>query len=198
MSNVFDVLSEDHEEVKRMLAGLATRPTVLASTGANLQQLGSLKKRVEDLIIAASRHEAVEETYLWPVVRERHPSGADLADRAIAQEHDGKKALDLLGKLDVTQPEFEDVLASFVKGSREHIFFEETVVWPALAIVLSAQEANELGRKLEQGKKNARTRRPSATPPNPAVQKGAGTAVAAIGRLRDKVSGRGRHRRGRS
>jgi hemerythrin-like domain-containing protein len=158
MTNVFDALSSDHEELKRMLAALRTRPSLLAATGADVQQFSHRKKRVEELIIAVSRHEAAEAIWFWPVVRERNPTGDDLADKAILQEQEGKNALDLLDQMDPAQPEFEDVLASFLRSAREHIFLEETVIWPALAVVLSMQEANELGQKLEQGKRNATTR----------------------------------------
>jgi hypothetical protein len=57
------------------------------------------------LVIEESRHEAAEEMYFWPVVRER------------------------LG--------------------------DETTVWPGLRDALSAAEADDLGRKLEQGKETA-------------------------------------------
>jgi hypothetical protein len=155
MTNVFDVLSEDHEQVRGILSELGKRPRVLAATGADAQQLDHWKKRVEELTAVVSRHETVEETYFWPFVRERHPSGDDLADKGIGQEQADRKALNLLGKLDAAHPGFEDVLASFIRDAREHIFFEEAIVWPALAVVLSMREANELGEKLEQGKRNA-------------------------------------------
>ena len=111
MPNVFDLLSEDHQEVKRMLAELETRPSVLPATSTNTHQLTLRKKTVEQLIIEVSKHEAVEEMYFWPAVREHHPDGNELADTAIGQEQEGKKVLDLLDKLDAGQPEFEDVLA---------------------------------------------------------------------------------------
>ena len=151
--SVFDVLSKDHQQVKRMLAELETGPT--AATGADVRQLTARKKMVEELIIEESKHEAVEEMYFWPAVRERHPSGDELADMAFGQEQEDKKVLDMLGKFDPGLPEFEDVLARFIKTVRAHIFFEETSVWPGLADVLSAQEAADLGQKLEQGKSAA-------------------------------------------
>jgi hypothetical protein len=187
--SVFDVLSKDHQQIKRMLAELETGPT--AATGADVGQLTARKKMVEELIIEESKHEVVEEVYFWPAVRERHPSGDELADTAIGQEQEGKEVLDMLDKLAPGLPEFEDVLARFIKAGREHLFFEETSVWPGLAGALSAQEAADLGQKLEQGKSTAPTRPHPATPAHPGVLKGVGPAVAAADRLRDAVSGRG-------
>jgi hemerythrin-like domain-containing protein len=156
MASAFDVLSKDHDEVKRMLAELEKGPT--AATGAAADQLVLRKRMVEELIIEVSKHEAVEEMYFWPAVREHLPNGDELAVTAIGQEQEGKEVLDLLDKLGAGMPEFEDAVATFTKAAREHIHFEEDTVWPGLARVLSAQDAADLGRKLEEGKKTAPTR----------------------------------------
>src|SRR5436853_436137 len=71
MTDVFTVLSKDHEEVKGMLAELEKGPTV--ATGASEEQLMLRKKMAEELIIEESRHEAVEEMFFWPAVRDHLP-----------------------------------------------------------------------------------------------------------------------------
>jgi Hemerythrin HHE cation binding domain len=190
MVSVFDVLGRDHVEVQRMLAELETGPT--GATGASATHLALRKKMVEELIIEESRHEAAEEMYFWPVVRERLPNGDELADHAIGQEQEAKKVLGLLDRLDASQPEFEDVLAMFIKAGRDHIAYEETIAWPPLAAALSTQDAADLGSKIEQAKKTAPTRPHPGTPPKPGVLKGAGPVVAAMDRLRDAASGRGK------
>jgi hypothetical protein len=190
MLSVFDVLGRDHLEVQRMLAELETGPTW--ASGATAPHLALRKKMVEELIIEESKHEAAEEMHFWPVVRERLPNGNELADHAIGQEQEGKVVLDLLDKLDASQPEFEEVLTKFIKAGREHIAYEETVVWPPLAVALSAQDAADLGSKIEQAKKSAPTRPHPGTPAKPGVLKGAGPVVSAIDRLRDAASGRGK------
>jgi hypothetical protein len=190
MLSVFDVLGRDHLEVQRMLAELETGPTW--ASGATAPHLALRKKMVEELIIEESKHEAAEEMHFWPVVRERLPNGNELADHAIGQEQEGKVVLDLLDKLDASQPEFEEVLTKFIKAGREHIAYEETVVWPPLAVALSAQDAADLGSKIEQAKKSAPTRPHPGTPAKPGVLKGAGPVVSAMDRLRDAASGRGK------
>jgi hypothetical protein len=190
MLSVFDVLGRDHLEVQRMLAELETGPTW--TSGATAPHLALRKKMVEELIIEESKHEAAEEMHFWPVVRERLPNGNELADHAIGQEQEGKVVLDLLDKLDASQPEFEEVLTKFIKAGREHIAYEETVVWPPLAVALSAQDAADLGSKIEQAKKSAPTRPHPGTPAKPGVLKGAGPVVSAMDRLRDAASGRGK------
>jgi hemerythrin-like domain-containing protein len=189
MPSVFDVLGHDHEEVKRMLAELQSGPT--AATGAGEDQLALRKKMVEQLVIEESKHEAVEEMFFWPAVRDRVPDGDRLADTAIAQEQEGKEVLDKLDKLDAGDPEFEELVIKFIEAGREHIGYEESQVWPLLRTALNAQEASELGDKIDQGKKTAPTRPHPHTPAAPGVLKTAGPAVAAADRARDAASGRG-------
>jgi hemerythrin-like domain-containing protein len=189
MPNVFDVLGHDHDEVKQMLAELEAGPT--AATGADSSDLARRKKLVEQLVIEESKHEAVEEMYFWPAVRDKIPDGGRLADTAIGQEQEGKKVLDKLDKAEASEPEFEQLVTTIIQAGREHISYEETKVWPQLRTALSAQEASELGDKIEQGKKTAPTRPHPHTPASPAALKTAGPAVAAADRARDAASGRG-------
>jgi hemerythrin-like domain-containing protein len=189
MPSVFDVLGRDHEEVKRMLAELQSGPT--AATGADADQLALRKKMVEQLVIEESKHEALEEMYFWPTVRDKVSDGERLAATAIEQEQEGKEVLDKLDKLDASDPEFEQLVTKFIEAGREHIGYEESQVWPQLRTALNAEEAGELGDKIEQGKKTAPTRPHPHTPASPGVLKGAGPAVAAADRARDAARGRG-------
>jgi len=190
MPSVFDVLSKDHVEVKRMLAELEIGPT--RATGADQTQLTLRKRMVEELIIEESKHEAVEEVYFWPAVREHLANGDELADTGLQQEQEGKAVLDLVGKLDASQFEFEVLLASFIKDAREHLAYEEIKVWPGLAAVLTARESSDLGAKLQQAKNTAPTQPHPAVPPQRGVLKGTGPIAAAADKLRDAITGRGR------
>jgi hemerythrin-like domain-containing protein len=189
MANVFEVLANDHEQVKRMLTEFEAGPT--AATGANTSEFALRKKMAEQLIIEESKHEAVEEMYFWPAVRERIPGGDQFADTAIGQEQEAKEVLTKLDKLDADHPDFERLVREFIEAGREHIAFEETQVWPALRSALTEQEAVELGDKLTEAKKTAPTRPHPHTPPMPGVLKAAGPAVSAVDRARDAATGRG-------
>lgn len=189
MPDAFEVLAKDHEQVKQILTEFEAGPT--AATGASENELALRKKMAEELIIEESKHEAVEEMYFWPTVRERVPDGDRLADTATGQEQEAKQVLDKLDRLDAGEPEFGQLLGEFIKAAREHIAFEETRVWPQLRSILTEQEAAELGTKLEEGKKTAPTRPHPHTPPSPGVLKAAGPAAAAMDRARDAATGRG-------
>jgi hemerythrin-like domain-containing protein len=189
MADVFTVLARDHEEVKGMLAELEKGPT--KATGASQDQLAMRKKMTEELIIEESKHEALEEMYFWPVVRDHLPNGDTLADEATGQEQEAKEVLAKLDKLDAGDTEFEKLLGMFIGAAREHIQFEETQVWPGLRSALNTERAAELGTQIAEGKKTAPTRPHPHTPPSPGVLKAAGPVAAAADKARDAVTGRG-------
>jgi hypothetical protein len=155
MEDVFDVLAEDHEEIRQALAELEKGPT--AATGASEDQLMLRKIMTEELIIEEAKHEEIELTYVWPAVRGHVPGGDQLADRAICVELEIVALLAELDQLDVCQPEFERVLSAFTQAAREHFDFEERLVWPRLHAAfnsgaLSAKAAGQLGLKILQAR----------------------------------------------
>jgi hemerythrin superfamily protein len=189
MADVFAVLRKDHVEVTRALDELERGPT--AGTGANTDQLALRERIVEELTIEESKHEAVEEEYFWPAVRERLPDGDELADHAIEQEQAAKFVLDELIGMKPDDPRFEELVARFIADGREHIAYEEESVWPRMREALSEEDARELGEKVVAGKKIAPTRPHPHTPPKPGILKAAGPVVGAADRARDAVTGRG-------
>src|SRR2546429_8179885 len=116
MADVFTVLGQDHQEVKRMLAELEKGPTV--ATGASEDQLALRKKMTEELIIEESRHEALEEMYFWPAVRDHIQSGSTLTDEATGQEQAAKQVLNDLDKLGSGDAEFAKLLGEVTVEAR--------------------------------------------------------------------------------
>ena len=165
MEDVFDVLAEDHEEISQALAELEKGPT--AATGASEDQLMLRKIMTEELIIETSKHEEIELTWLWPAVREHVPGGDRLADRGICAELEIAALLAELDKLDVSQPEFEDLLSLFTQAGREHFDFEERQVWPRLRTALAARPGRPGAADL--GAKILRARQSRVRPAGPAV-----------------------------
>ena len=80
-------LRREHESVLGMFEVLDGAPR-----GTGAQQSG-LATMVENLVIAESQHEAIEEQLFWPAVRDALDDGDELADHAISQEEAGKKLL---------------------------------------------------------------------------------------------------------
>jgi hemerythrin-like domain-containing protein len=184
------LLRADHQQVLAMLDRLMSGPSAQAGAGADAEQLRARKQLVTELVIAESGHEAVEEQYFWPMVRDHLPGGEELAAHAIGQEDAAKKVLEALEKAEPDQPEFEELVAKIVADGREHIAYEQDQVWPKVQAVMSREDLEEVGDKMAKAKKSAPTRPHPATPGKPGVQKTAGPVAAMADRIRDAVTGR--------
>jgi hemerythrin-like domain-containing protein len=177
-------LRQDHKSVLGMLEVLEGAPT---GTGAGSSGLATM---VTNLVIAESQHEAIEEQFFWPAVRDALDEGDALADKAIEQEQAGKPLLQQLEDGQPGEPDYHEALQRFVAAGREHIAYEQDVVWPLFAAAVTHEQLERLGEKLEAAKKLAPTRPHPDTPPKPAVLKTMGMATAAVDHVRDAVTGR--------
>jgi hemerythrin-like domain-containing protein len=190
MPDAFAILRADHAAVEHMLAALETSPGHSAGAGSTV--IAARREVAQRLVSDSSRHEAAEEEYFWPTVRESLADGDTLADQGIAQEQEARQTLARLQRLDADQDEFDDVVAALIPAVRRHIEFEETQVWPVLRGALAAADARELGDKLAKAKKPAPARPRPHAPAGPGALKAAGPAVAGVDELRDAIGGRGR------
>jgi hypothetical protein len=185
-TDAIELLQRDHDEIRRLLLRLAAGPagTVLAR---GHDPRGTT---VKQLVICASKHEAIEEQYFWPLVQRRVRDGTRLADDAISQELQVKHVLDLVDGLDPAEGEFELLLLQLVSIYQLHLDFEEDRVWPGVRLALSEQELADLGAQLSQGRRLAPTRPHPHMPPDPEVQRMAGRIAGATDRIRDALTGR--------
>lgn len=185
--DVIELLREDHEKVLIMLTELENVP---AMVGAD--QLQARKELVTKRVIAESQHEAIEEQYFWPMVRESVPGGEELARHAVEQEDAAKKVLAALDRAEPAQADFEPMVGRIIADGREHIDYEQTQVWPRVLESVDKSTLEELGEKMAKAKSMAPTRPHPATPSSPGAQKTAGMAAAAADKVRDTLTGRGR------
>jgi len=190
MSDVFQVLKKDHDEVKAMLAELQEGPR--ASTGATAEQLAFRKRSVDAVIIEESKHEAAEQMYFWPAVKQLGPDGQRIAEAGLEQEAEADPVLAELDKLQPDDEGFEERLIAFTAAARAHITYEEAHAWPLLRATISADEAQALGDQITQAKKLAPTRPHPHVPAQPGAVKSAGPVAGVADRLRDAVTGRGK------
>jgi hypothetical protein len=189
MPDVFQVLKKDHDEVKAMLAQLEEGPRV--SSGATAEQVAFRKQAVDAMIIEESKHEAAEQAYFWPAVKQLGPEGLRVAEIGLEQETEADPVLADLDRLKADDAEFEERLAAFIFAARGHIAFEEAHAWPLLRASITADQAELLGEQIAQAKKLAPTRPHPHVPPQPGAVKSAGPVAGVADRLRDAVTGRG-------
>lgn len=177
-------LRGDHESVLGMMEVLDGAPQ---DDGA---QRSGLDTMVTNLVIAESQHEAVEEQLFWPAVRAALDDGDELADHGIAQEEAGKKLLQQLEDGKPGDSDYHEALAEFIEAGREHIRYEQEVVWPKFKAAVNADDLEQLGNQLETAKKAAPTRPHPNTPSGPAAQMTMGTAASVVDHVRDMATGR--------
>lgn len=190
MPDVFEVLKKDHDEVKAMLAQLEEGPK--ARSGATGEQLAFRKQSLDAVIIEESRHEAAEQQYFWPAVRQLGPEGQRVAELGLEQETQAEQALDGLDKLQPGDEGFEERLNQFTGAARAHITYEEAHAWPLLRAAITADEARSLGEQITKAKTLAPTRPHPHVPPQPGAVKSAGPLAGVADKLRDMATGRGR------
>jgi hemerythrin-like domain-containing protein len=177
-------LRQDHKSVLGMLEVLYEAPS---GSGA---EVSGLETMVTNLVIAESQHEAIEEQFFWPAVRDALDDGDALADKAIEQEQEGKKLLQQLEDGKPGEAAYQEALQQFVQAAREHIAYEQDVVWPQFEAAVGREQLEKLGEKLERAKKIAPTRPHPDTPPNPLVLKTVGKGAAIVDHVRDAFTGR--------
>ncbi|BBX64475.1 hemerythrin [Mycobacterium saskatchewanense] len=175
-------LRQDHKSVLGLLETLDGAPS---GTGA---EASGLETVVNNLVISESQHEAIEEQFFWPAVRDAIGDG--VVDAALEQEQAGKQVLQRLEDGKPGEPDYHHALQEFVKLGREHISYEQDVVWPQVEAAMSRAELEKIGEKLEAAKKVAPTRPHPNTPPNPAVLKTMGMGAAIMDHVRDAFTGR--------
>lgn len=186
-----EVLRADHENVLAMLDRLAAAPTV--ADGADHGVLQARKQLVIDIVVAESRHEAIEEELFWPLVRKEVPGGDELADHGVDQERAAKYLLKTLEETPADHDDIDAMIERLVTDGRAHIEYEEREVWPRVREEIAPDRLDAVGEKMAGAAKSAPTRPHPDTPPAPAVQRTAGRAAAAVDHIRDSLSRRGKH-----
>ncbi|TSD99857.1 hemerythrin domain-containing protein [Skermania sp. ID1734] len=177
-------LRRDHQSVLGMLEVLDGAPRGDGAVESGLDTM------VTNLIIAESQHEAIEEQFFWPAVRHWLDNGNAMADYAVAQEQAGKKLLQRLEDGKPGEPDYHDALEEFITAARKHIAYEQDDVWPRMAELVTEEELEKIGAKMEAAKKVAPTRPHPMTPPNAVVQKTMGLGASTVDHVRDAVTGR--------
>lgn len=193
MRDIFSRIERDHRKIIGILDALETEVEDEKHASAARRR----RKLAQQLVIEESRHEAAEEMYLWPAVRETMDAGRGRAESGVRQECVAKRMLQRLDKsvsrIRDGSPEFvENLLPSLSEALRDHIAYEESNVLPRLRLSLAEASAAHLGVMYEKAKSSGPTRPHPMTPPLPGVLRTVGKAAAALDVTRDLITRRGR------
>lgn len=140
-----DVLGRQHNQVRYLLEQLQALPS--HTTGGTPEQMSARKSIVDMISVRLSKHETIEEEYLWPTVRKKLRGGDLLADKALEQEQQGTDTLTALGRLDPDSDEFDDLVEQLVAQLRQHVAFED-LVFKEVRETVPQEDLKRLGKKL--------------------------------------------------
>lgn len=146
--DMIDILVADHRDVEEIMIELE-RGVVD----------GEERRRLTDVLISELvRHSVAEAAYLYPTARVVLPDGDRVADREIAEHADAEEIMKALERLDVADSQFSASPSLLFALVRRHVEEGETMLFPRLRHVTSADDLRELGRKIEAIKRFAPTR----------------------------------------
>lgn len=188
MPNIFGLLEQQHAGIITLLDQLGTVSGGGASESSEFDEAG-LRRIIDHLVVASSRHEAAEELVFWPAVRRRMDSGRELSDEGLRQENDTKYMLDAI-RFETSGMARTSELHQLASAIRSHIDYEEDQVWPRLRAVTGPLGRALLGRQFALALRTAPTRPHPRGPDRPAGLATAGMAAAAGDKLRDSFGGR--------
>lgn len=184
--NPFALLAADHARQLELAGHL---------TGGRGDPPGSPKEQhrlAQQLVMVASGHEAVEEQFFWPVVRDRLEGGAALAGAAVRQEMGARSLLHELHRTSPGDDKFMTLVLTAASHIRDHITYEEGQVWPALQLALDAEDQERLGDRLAAARRTAPTRPHPHAPPGAGLLRTVGPLTGAVDRVLDRITRRGR------
>jgi len=174
------LLEQDHREVEQLFEEFEK------ATG-DTEAKGAI---VDRIIAELSIHAAIEEEIFYPAVKEAVPDREDLVEHSLEEHQEVKELLADLDKMSPSDAGYHQKVEAVISDVREHVQEEEGDMFPRFRKAISASQLEEIGRKLEEGKKKAPTRPHPHAPNEPPANKLASGPAAAMDRARDKLEGR--------
>ena len=177
--NVITLLENDHQEVDELF-----RRVNLSEKAESIDEL--TKQIVHDLSV----HAAVEEQFVYPLVRAKIDGGNAMADEAIEEHQQAKRLLADLEKLDAGSADHTKAMQDLIETIRHHVEEEEAEVFPKLRDEVDASTLDKLGTLVEQAKKVVPTHPHPLVPGTATAQLVAGPWAATMDKVRDLLGGR--------
>lgn len=139
--DIIQLLTDDHHEVNQLFGRV--------SRASKPETENELTKQI---IHELSIHAAVEETFVYPLVRAKLSGGSEVADRSIEEHHGMKRLLADLEKLDVGTAQFTRKMDELISAVRHHVAEEEGGVLPKLRRETDADLRKKVGAVVEKAK----------------------------------------------
>lgn len=175
--DIITLLTNDHHEVNQLF-GRFTRASKRETEGELAKEI------IHDLSV----HAAVEEAFVYPLVRAKLPNGSQLADRSIEEHKEMKRVLADMEKLEVGKAEFGRKMEKLTTAVRQHVAEEEGEVFPALHKATNANLREKVGIAVKEAKSVVPTHPHPMVPGNATAQVLAGPWASIVDHVRDLVA----------
>lgn len=175
---IIELLTKDHNEVDELF-----RRYHLSDRDDSIEDL--TKQIVHELSV----HAAVEELFVYPLVRATVDEGSELADHAIEEHQEAKRHLADLEKLDAGTAEHRKSMEALIDSVRHHVEDEEGELFPKLRDSASEDTRKNVGAVVDQAKGLVPTHPHPLVPGNATTQLMAGPWAAAVDKVRDLLGG---------
>jgi hypothetical protein len=179
--DVIEMLEHDHRMVEQLFRDYQAARTDEQRRGV-----------VEILVRELSKHAALEELTVYPVIRRLRPDSAAEVDDHLDEHLDVKNTLVELDRLSAGDDREGELVARLRRETEHHIRDEESRLLPVLRATADHRELDELGRRLRQAKSMAPTRPHPHAPNRPPALALAAPFAAFYDRIRDRLGGRPR------
>jgi hemerythrin superfamily protein len=176
--NVIDLLSKDHAEVDELF-----RRVNLSEKPETIEDL------TRQIVHELSVHAAVEEQFVYPLIRAKVDDGSELADEAIDEHQEAKRLLADLEKQEAGSAEHSKTMDELIAAIRHHVEEEEGEVFPKLRANVDEATLDKLGTVVEEAKKLVPTHPHPLVPGTATAQLVAGPWAAVVDKVRDAVGG---------
>lgn len=173
--DVVDLLVDQHEQIKRLLAELS------AASGERKRDL------FHNLVRLLAVHESAEEQVVHPTARRKIDDGESIVSARLAEESDAKHALAELYDLGVDHPDFDMRLRDFADDVLKHATAEETEEFIQLRATLRPEELSRMASVVKAAEAAAPTRPHPAAGESAAANMIMGPPLAVFDRVRDAV-----------
>lgn len=177
--DVITLLENDHKEVDELF-----RRVNLSDKPESIDEL--TKQIVHDLSV----HAAVEEQFVYPLVRAKVDGGGAKADEAIEEHQEAKRLLADLEEHEAGSAAHGEAMQDLIETIRHHVEEEEADVFPELRSEVSADLLEKMGTLVDQAKKVVPTHPHPLVPGTATAQLVAGPWAATVDKARDLLGGR--------
>jgi len=176
--NVIDLLSSDHAEVDELFRrfNLSEKPETIEEITRQI---------VHDLSV----HAAVEEQFVYPLMRAKLEDGSARVDEAIQEHQEAKRLLADLEKQEAGTAEHTATMEELIGAIRHHVEEEEGELFVELRANVDDSTLDKLGAVVEQAKKVVPTHPHPLVPGTATAQLVAGPWAAIVDKVRDLVGG---------